>query len=110
MSNELVQGRQTLNKARNFSRLLHDRRASKKLSSLEVINVSMDGHANQWVVSQPVDLEGNRKSHFSVSVSKKSTDGLFTIPSNLEKAIVGSFFQEKGDFMCMEVLANIGVG
>jgi len=44
----------------------------------------MDGHANQWGAARPVDLKGNRKSHFSVSVSKKSKDGLFTIPSRLD--------------------------
>jgi len=27
--------------------------------------------------------EGNRKSHFSDSVSKKSMDGLFTVPSKM---------------------------
>ena len=41
----------------------------------------MDGHAKQWGAAQPIVLKGNRKSHFSVSVSKKSMDGLFTIPS-----------------------------
>jgi len=43
----------------------------------------MDGRANQWGAEQPVDLEGKRKSYFSVSVSKKSKDGLFTITSKL---------------------------
>jgi len=43
----------------------------------------MEGRANHWGARQPFDLHGNRKSHFSVSVSKKSTDGLFTILSNL---------------------------
>jgi hypothetical protein len=47
----------------------------------KVIVVPMDGHANQWGATQPVDLQGNRKSHFSDSLSKKSKDGLFAIPS-----------------------------
>jgi len=51
------------------------------IDDLEVIIVPMDGHANQWGAEQPVDLEGKRKSHFSVSVSKKSKGGLFTITS-----------------------------
>jgi len=44
----------------------------EKATSSEVIIAPMDGRANQWGVTQPVDLKGNRKSHFSVSASKKS--------------------------------------
>jgi hypothetical protein len=53
------------------------------MASQEVISAPMEGRANQWGAKQPVDLQRVRKSHFSDSVSKKSMDGLFTIPSNL---------------------------
>jgi hypothetical protein len=54
----------------------------------KVIVVPMDGHANQWGASQPFDLKGNRKSHVSVSVSKKYKDGLFMIKSDLVQELV----------------------
>jgi len=45
-----------LNKVCNFRQVLDGPKASAKSTSLEVIIVPMDGHANQWVASQTVDL------------------------------------------------------
>ncbi len=55
------------------------------MTSEENSNASKDGHTSHAAATQPVHLEASRRSHFSDSAGKKSTDGLFEIPSKPER-------------------------